>query len=274
MIELHEALVKTVLVPNEMVVTYELTSKEIFCLYQEDVDQEALNFFHATIQDEEDIVNMADGAGHYDMPRLTLTLRPSQANCGELDDQEDFQVESEEEDANVMTLSTGESLLGVPSAQPSPFSKQRRIHKGHNPRDEGKLKYLSCFLDFIGIKHLFLMLGSNLDELLIPGNSEEIAEFIAAASNKCLRQVDLSLPKATLLLHSQKFFEVLYNRLSTDLCLWEPSAPQYFTSPQGPPFHELNKSASYGGLGSAVLQSPIPGMFIMCKSGVAYGEFH
>jgi len=165
-----------------------------------------------------------------------------------LEDQEDVQAESEEEDANVMTLSTGEALLGLPSSRPSPFSKQRRIHKGRNPRDE----------------------SSDLDEMLIPGNTEEIAEFIAAASNKCLHQIDLSLPKATLLLPSQKFVELLYNRLSTDLCLYEPSAPEYFTSSLGPPFHELHTASYYGGLGSAVLQSPIPGMFIMCKSGVAY----
>ena len=65
-----------------------------------------------------------------------LDARPSRANRSDLEDQEDANAESEEDETNEMTLSTGESLLGLPSAQPSPFSKQRRIHKGHNPRDE------------------------------------------------------------------------------------------------------------------------------------------
>ena len=66
--------------------------------------------------------------------------------------------------------------------------------------------------------------------------------------------------------------KVLYNRLSTDLCLWEPSAPEYYTAkPAVASTFDVHKAASYGGLGSAVLHSPIPGMFIMCKSGVHYG---
>ena len=111
-----------------------------------------------------------------------------------------------------------------------------------------------------------------MDELLVPGNSDEMTEFAGLASKNCLRQIDISLPKVNFVLPSKHFFEVLYNRLSTDLCLWEPSAPEFFT-PRGGPTFDFNKPSSYGGLGSAVLQSPIPGMFIMCKSGVVYGKY-
>lgn len=106
---------------------------------------------------------------------------------------------------------------------------------------------------------------------MIPGDSEETSEFITLACKMCLTQIDISLPKATLLLPSKQFFETIYNRLSTDLCLWEPSAPEYFAS-HGKPFHETQTMSNFSGLGSAVLQSPIPNMFIMCKSGVAYGK--
>lgn len=115
--------------------------------------------------------------------------------------------------------------------------------------------------------------GSSLDELLVPGNNEEMLEFSGIASKRCLQQMDISLPKVTMVLPSQHFYEVLYNRLATDLCLWEPSAPEYFARSNGVSGHmEMHKPPSYGGLGSAVLQSPIPGMFIMCKSGVVYGN--
>lgn len=107
---------------------------------------------------------------------------------------------------------------------------------------------------------------------MVPGNSEEIAEFMAIASKMCLTQVDVSIPKVTLLLPSKQFFETLYNRLSTDLCLWEPSAPDFFTPSHGNIFHDSQNISNFSGLSSAVLQSPIPNMFIMCKSGVAYGK--
>ena len=98
-IELHEALINTILIPNETETTYQVASKEVKvgyllqflsfslftylysyhyffqCLYQQEVGQEAFVFLHSTAQDEGDSVNMADGAGNYDVPRITLTLR-------------------------------------------------------------------------------------------------------------------------------------------------------------------------------------------------------
>ena len=102
-----------------------------------------------------------------------------------------------------------------------------------------------------------------------------MTEFSGVASKRCLQQMDISLPKVTMVLPSHHFYEVLYNRLATDLCLWEPSAPEYFTrcNMNSSHFHsDIHKPPSYGGLGSAVLQGPIPGMLLSCKSGIAYGK--
>jgi hypothetical protein len=77
-IELHEALINTILIPSETETTFQVASKQVKCLYQQEVGHEPFNFFHATAQDEEDNVNMADttvGNGNYDIPRITLTLR-------------------------------------------------------------------------------------------------------------------------------------------------------------------------------------------------------
>ncbi|XP_045024451.1 autophagy-related protein 2 homolog A isoform X1 [Daphnia magna] len=244
-IVLQEVILKTTFTPNETSTTVHLVCKEAIGSYQEKANEEALKFLHAVAQDDDD-VDIADGAGHYDLPRVTMVFRPSHTNGIELEDQDETDRENDD-DADVMTMSTGEALLGITAEQPSPFSKQRRIHKGQNHRDEGAI----------------------LDELVIPGDSEETSEFITLACKMCLTQIDISLPKATLLLPSKQFFETIYNRLSTDLCLWEPSAPEYFAS-HGKPFHETQTMSNFSGLGSAVLQSPIPNMFIMCKSGVAY----
>ncbi len=134
-VQLYDALITTTFIPDETVGTYQMVCKEARCLYQEEVGQEAIDFLQATAQ-EGDSVNMADGAGHYDLPRMTLTIRPSQDSISQLEDHEDATLESEEEDADVMTLSTGEALMGLAPSEPSPFSKQRRIHKGQHHRDE------------------------------------------------------------------------------------------------------------------------------------------
>lgn len=138
-VELCDAVLNTTVIPNETIATYNIVCKEVVGTYQEEAGKEAITFLQATAQDGDD-VNIADGAGHYDLPRITLTLRPSQSNGIELDDNEDPLNENDEDDPDVMTLSTGEALLGMTASQPSPFSKQRRIHKGHSHRDEGELK--------------------------------------------------------------------------------------------------------------------------------------
>lgn len=272
--ELFDAVLNTTVIPNETIMTYNIVCREALGTYQEEADKDVITFLQATAQDGDD-VNIADGAGHYDLPRITLTLRPSQSNGIELDDNEETINDNLEEDVDVMTMSTGETLLGITTTQPSPFSKQRRIHKGNNHRDEGTKGKCQSIFQMLR-QNIFsypFASGSSLDELLVPGNSEEIAEFIAVASKMCLTQLDLSIPKATILLPSKHFFETLYNRLSSDLCLWEPSAPDYFTpNSHGNIFNEAQNMSNFNGLSSAVLQSPIPNMFIMCKSGVAYGK--
>ena len=244
--ELADAVVSTTCVPNDTTVHFEVVCKEAKGLYQEDAGQESISFLHASAQDGDGSVNMDEDAGVYDLPRFKVTVRPVQTNS-ELE-QEEISLESEEE-PDIMCLSTGEALLGLTEAQPSPFSKKRRIHKGENHKYE----------------------GSNIDELLVPGNTEEMTEFIGLALKNCLTQIDISIPKLTVVLPSHHFYEVLYNRLATELCLWEPSAPEY-TTPRTSPNFDFSKPTSFSGLSSAVLQSPIPGMFIMCKSGVLYGN--
>ncbi len=90
-----------------------------------------------------DSVNIADGVDHFDLPRLTLTLRPAQASGAELEDDAGDGAggggddDDDADDADVMNMSTGEALLGLTAQRPSPFSKKRRIHKGQNHKDEG-----------------------------------------------------------------------------------------------------------------------------------------
>ena len=132
-LELFDVVLSTTLAPNETVATYQVVCKEAKGLYQENETEQVISFLHVTSQ-ENDSINMADGAGHYDLPRLILTMRPTLSNS----ELEEFATESEEE-PDLMSMSTGEALLGFSTVQPSPFSKKRRIHKGDNHRDEGQV---------------------------------------------------------------------------------------------------------------------------------------
>lgn len=147
-IVLQEVVLKTTFTPNETSTTVHLVCKEAIGSYQEKANEEALKFLHAVAQDDDD-VDIADGAGHYDLPRVTMVFRPSHTNGIELEDQDETDRENDD-DADVMTMSTGEALLGITAEQPSPFSKQRRIHKGQNHRDEGQDSLthgdFSCFI--------------------------------------------------------------------------------------------------------------------------------
>jgi len=50
------------------------------------------------------------------------------------------------------------------------------------------------------------------EELLIPGDKQEMAEFIDYASRNSRIQLDVSLPCASMHLSSKHIYELVYNR--------------------------------------------------------------
>lgn len=97
--------------------------------------------------------------------------------------------------------------------------------------------------------------------MVIPGNKQEIGDFTNYAAKTARLQVDLFLPNVSLQLCSKHVLETIYNRISSDLLLWESSAPK-------------TCSDGYNGLyGGADLREPIRPEFSMCKSGIQYGKF-
>lgn len=95
---------------------------------------------------------------------------------------------------------------------------------------------------------------------MIPGNKQELQEFTDYATRSSRIQVDLYFPEVSVQLCSKHIFETVYNRISTDLLLWEPSAPRAY-------------SGGYDGLYSCnVLSESIHPAFSMCKSGIQYGK--
>ncbi|CAJ0931244.1 unnamed protein product, partial [Ranitomeya imitator] len=63
------------------------------------------------------------------------------------------------------------------------------------------------------------------EEMVMPGDAIEMTEFQEKAISNSHYVLELTLPSVSLMLPNKVFYEKLYNRISNDLLLWEPTAP-------------------------------------------------
>lgn len=115
--------------------------KKLSCSYRDGREQkEDITFLHAGAQDG-DVVDMEEGAGHYDLPRLILTLRPYGDH---LEEQETLQNEENilEEELDAMNFASGDATFRPNKSDPSPFAKQRRVRGAEPSGDTGTIIYL------------------------------------------------------------------------------------------------------------------------------------
>lgn len=125
------------------------------------------------------------------------------------------------------------------SKNPSPFSSKRVVHESDTP-------------------HVKNQPEAATDELIIPGDRQEMNNFIEHATRSAQVRLELFIPTLSLQLVSKHVYELLYNRINSDLLLWESSAP---TRPMS-----INLATNLG----CDLQESIYPMFSMCKSGIQY----
>ncbi|KAH9636433.1 hypothetical protein HF086_006248 [Spodoptera exigua] len=70
------------------------------------------------------------------------------------------------------------------------------------------------------------------EELIVPGNEEEMAEFTNNSIDLSAIHLEFILPILSLQLESKQLYEIIYNRINSDLLLWEPQpAEQYDINP-------------------------------------------
>lgn len=113
-------------------------------------------------------------------------------------------------------------------------------------------------IQFILNVHYFLF-TEDAEELIIPGDKEEIDNFVKASIESSRIQLEVQIPKISMQLASKHIYEVLYNRINSDLLLWEPSAPK-------PKILDPGVFSRAGGCSSEVSDT-----FKTCKSGIQYG---
>lgn len=107
--------------------------------------------------------------------------------------------------------------------------------------------------------------------LTLPGDAEELDAFCTAAMKLSRLQLRIDLPVVSLQLKSKHLYEVIYNRISTDLLLWIPSAPAATAAAEA----SANRSASKVAFQEPPINLATMGMmdsiyapFTMCQSAI------
>ncbi|XP_063692394.1 autophagy-related protein 2 homolog A-like isoform X2 [Bolinopsis microptera] len=86
-----------------------------------------------------------------------------------------------------------DNILHMPESKPSPFASKRVMYESQ--------------------------------ELVMPGSRPEMDLFEKGVKENSRLSLEFCIPELLIYLQDKQFFEVLYNRIFTDLCLWTPGCP-------------------------------------------------
>ncbi|RVE41481.1 hypothetical protein evm_013868 [Chilo suppressalis] len=134
------------------------------------------------------------------LPTISLTFKPQRTNKGPFDSILD-DVPFEPATVNPMTTSMY-VMNNLQSSVPSPFSGKKMAHESVTKHENDT--------------------QSQEEELVVPGSEEEMAEFTSSAIEHSSIHLAFNLPILSLQLESKQLYEIIYNRINSDLLLWEP----------------------------------------------------
>lgn len=104
---------------------------------------------------------------------------------------------------------------------------------------------------------VFYNYADETEELIIPGDKQEMQNFMETTLQTAKLLVEIHLPSISMQFISKHIYELIYNRINNDLLLWEPSAPKPKTTPAN-----LNSR-----------RPDVEDMFSMCRSGIQFGKY-
>lgn len=203
---------------------YNLQCSRITLLFQEGDSNVPVPFMYSAPKDANE-----SGQHHiYEFPRLSIKLSSPKT----IDEMED---NGEKDDSNGLTC----SFMETPIKEPSPFTSRRFVYKSNpsgNAAGEG-------------------------EEIIIPASKEDLNKFINDSLENSNIQIDVILPYIHVDFSSKHLYEVLYNRFSSDISLWQSSALKVTPI-------NLNSDPDN------IFPSGFNGKsFSLCKSGLQLGEF-
>ncbi|XP_011503827.1 PREDICTED: autophagy-related protein 2 homolog A [Ceratosolen solmsi marchali] len=222
---------------------HEIQCRQFLLTYTEAESDVPLHIGKGSVDEcrsDEFLQNEDEGFG---WPRVVITLFPQNLGGPLMEDSSEGEPES----------SLDETLENTPRHQPSPFSSKRIIHESDTPH----AKPYNQNDNKEDSEH------REGEELIIPGNRQEMMEFIEEGSQNSRIQLEIGLPCASIQIPSKHLYELIYNRFNTDLFLWEPSAPR--------PKYASNTETNIGlDFATTLLQESVYPKFSMCKSGIQY----
>ncbi|KAK7872956.1 hypothetical protein R5R35_004266 [Gryllus longicercus] len=251
--ELTDASFSTTMDSHEASQRYEIQCREIHGLFQEADTETPVTFARASADDKNGN-SLPDGGQGFGWPRLVVTVFP-EAPAGELEDAMD-----QDSDEGSMRHSSMDHPMDRGPPEPSPFSSKRVVHESDTPHSRAK--------QHSGQPESAGNATAAGEELIIPGDKQEMASFMEYASQSTRLHLEMSLPSASVHLPSKHLYELIYNRVNTDMFLWEPSAPK--PQPGSSAADGYGVRAAAGVELSTFLQDTLYTTFSMCKSGIQY----
>ncbi|KAG6455439.1 hypothetical protein O3G_MSEX009232 [Manduca sexta] len=195
--------------PLPTTVTFKSTTLDLY--YHENDSLPGTHIARTTMDDnpqESDILR-----GHVTsspLPTISITFKPRNNNKGPFDvltDEPRFETSH-----NPMTTSMY-IMTNLHSSQPSPFSGKKMAHQSVTKHEGGPKQ-------------------GQEEEIIVPGSEEEMTEFTNSSIDLSSIHLEFNLPILSLQLESKQLYEIIYNRINSDLLLWEPQiVDQYEISP-------------------------------------------
>ncbi|XP_022818068.1 autophagy-related protein 2 homolog A isoform X1 [Spodoptera litura] len=196
--------------PQPTTVTVRATILDLY-YYENDIFP-ATHIARTTIDD-----NVCEGnilSGHVTsaaIPTISITFKPKIPAKGPFDGFNDEPSNFEPANSNPMTTSFY-LMNNLTSKHPSPFSGKKMVHQSFTKHEDEE--------------------KAQEEEMIVPGNEDEMAEFTSNSIDLSAIHLDFILPILSLQLESKQLYEIIYNRINSDLLLWEPQpAEQYDINP-------------------------------------------
>ncbi|KAM3960547.1 LOW QUALITY PROTEIN: autophagy-related protein 2 homolog A-like [Aphomia sociella] len=179
--------------------TYSLKATTLDLFYHENDSLPATHIARTTMTDPSE-GNILSGNTTTLLPTISLTFLPTKSNKGAFDDEISFEPTA----VNPMTTSMY-IMNTLHSALPTPFSKKKMAHQSFTKHGSDENKQ-----------------AREEQQLIVPGNEEEMSEFTTSAIENSSIHLEFNLPILSLQLESKQIYEIIYNRINSDLLLWEP----------------------------------------------------
>ncbi|KAL1435283.1 hypothetical protein MTO96_011200 [Rhipicephalus appendiculatus] len=113
--------------------------------------------------------------------------------------------------------------------------------------------------------------GAKSDKMVQPSDKATLRTFIDKTASNCRIQLEFLLPSVELTMPDKQFYEIIYNRLTMDLVLWEPVVSRLVASGDCSIIASSGDGASFypdiRAPGQLAQQSSMFQEFHMCRSG-------